>query len=84
MAQASQIISFIILLVVVAVVAAVGFVAYSIAHDVGHHTRKKLERKNVSFTRDGMKVGVKERSAEHEQDAAQRYYTPTQHTGDKS
>lgn len=83
MAQASQIISFIILLIVVAVVAVVGFVAYSIAHDVGHHTRKKLERKNVSFTRDGMKVGVKERSAEHEQDVAQRYHSQNAATSNK-
>ncbi|KIW11592.1 hypothetical protein PV08_10893 [Exophiala spinifera] len=75
MAQASQIVPFIILLIVVAVVAVVGFIAYSIAHDVGHHTRKKLERKNVSFTRDGMKVGVRERSAEHEQDKAQSVIT---------
>ena len=73
MSKAGHIISFIIFLVVVVFVAAVGYIAYSIAHDVGHNTRQKLEKKNVSFSREGMKVGVHERSAEHEEDAAQRY-----------
>ncbi|KAJ4539206.1 hypothetical protein HRR76_003904 [Exophiala dermatitidis] len=70
--MAHQIVSLIILLVVVGVLAAIGFVAYSIAHDVGHHTRQKLEKKNVSFSRQGMKVGVKERTLEQQEDAAQR------------
>ena len=73
MAQVSSIIPLIILIVVVAILGAVGFVAWSIAHDVGHHTRAKLERKNVSFSRDGMKVGVKEVTREQQEDATQRY-----------
>lgn len=73
MTKTGHIISLILLVVVVAILAAIGFVAYSIAHDVGHHTKKKLERKNVSFTRQGMKVGVKEVTREQQEDATQRY-----------
>ena len=72
MAKSSDLIPLIILIVLVAIIAAVGFVAYTIAHDVGHKTRQKLERKNVSFSRDGMKVGVREVSREQQEDAAQR------------
>lgn len=73
MAKLGSIVPLIILLLFVAFIAAVGFIAYSIAHDVGHKTREKLERKNVSFSRDGMKVGVKEVSVEQQEDKTQRY-----------
>lgn len=73
MAKLGSVVPLIILFFFVAVIAAIGFVAYSIAHDVGHHTRAKLERKNVSFSRDGMKVGVKEVSTEQQEDKTQRY-----------
>ena len=66
----------IILFVVLAVLAAVGFVAYSIAHDVGHKTRQKMDKRNISFTKEGMKVGVKEVTVEQQQDSAQKYDTP--------
>jgi len=73
MAKLATLLPLIILVVVVAILAAIGFVVYSIAHDVGRHTRVKLERKNVSFSRDGMKVGVKEVTLEQQEDATQRY-----------
>ncbi|OAL17640.1 hypothetical protein AYO22_11430 [Fonsecaea multimorphosa] len=73
MAKTRDLVPLIILIVLVAIIAAVGFVAYTIAHDVGHKTRQKLERKNVSFSRDGMKVLVKEVSREQQEDAAQRW-----------
>lgn len=80
MAKLGSIIPLIILVIFIGVIAAIGFVIYSIAHDVGHHTRQKLERKNVSFSRDGMKVGVKEVSIEQQEDKTQRYgYTNEQH-----
>lgn len=71
MAKIGSIIPLIILFIVIAILAAIGFVAYSIAHDVGKQTRQKLERKNVSFSRDGMKVGVKEVSIEQQEDKTQ-------------
>ncbi|ETI29590.1 hypothetical protein G647_02043 [Cladophialophora carrionii CBS 160.54] len=76
MAKTSNLIPLIILVIVLGVVAVVGFVAYSIANEVGEKTRQKLERKNVSFSKEGMKVGVKHVSQEQQEDAAQRYTKP--------
>ncbi|KAJ6105621.1 hypothetical protein N7512_009138 [Penicillium capsulatum] len=63
----------ILLLVFVAILAAVGYVVYSIVQDVGKTTREKMERKNVVFTKDGMKVEVKEIKDEAYKDRTQRY-----------
>ncbi|KAJ9611086.1 hypothetical protein H2200_004269 [Cladophialophora chaetospira] len=71
----SNLIPFIILVLVLGVLAVVGFVAYSIATEVSNTTRQKLERKNVSFSRDGMKVGVKSKSQEQQEDSAQSVLT---------
>jgi len=68
-----NILSLILLFLFVGVMCAVGFVVYSIATDVGHNTRKKMEKRNISFTKDGMKVGVKEKTAEQQTDDAQGY-----------
>ena len=62
----------IIVVILLAVLAAVGFVAYTIANDVSKQTRTKLEKKNISFTKEGAKVGVKEKSAEQQGDSAQK------------
>lgn len=62
----------IILVVVVGIVAFVGYVAYSIAQDVSKTTREKMEKKHMVFSRDGMKIGVKEIDAERENDRTQR------------
>ncbi|RVX74819.1 hypothetical protein B0A52_01096 [Exophiala mesophila] len=71
MARLGAIVPLILTLILVGIVAAIAFVVWSIAHDVGHQTRQKLERKNVSFSRDGMKVGVKEISREQQEDKTQ-------------
>lgn len=68
-----NILSLIVLLVVVGSVCAVGFVAYQIANDVKANTKKKMEKKNISFSKEGVKVGVKERSQEEQGDSAQKY-----------
>jgi hypothetical protein len=73
MAKTGNIVPLIILVVILGIVAAVAFVAYTVAHEVGHKTRQKLEHKNVSFSKDGMKVGVKHKTQEQQEDAAQRY-----------
>jgi hypothetical protein len=70
--MANSIVSLVLLLIAVTVLAVVGFVAWSIAHEVGHKTRQKLEKKHVSFSRQGMKVGVKEVTVEQQEDATQR------------
>ncbi|KAM5492250.1 hypothetical protein McanMca71_000667 [Microsporum canis] len=39
--------------------------------DVKDNTKKKMEKKNVAFSRDGAKIGVKEMHAEEYQDKTQ-------------
>jgi uncharacterized protein (UPF0333 family) len=69
---ARNLIPLILLLVFVGVIAAVGFVVYSIVQDVGKSTREKMERKNIAFTKDGMKVQVREVKDEAYKDRTQR------------
>lgn len=62
----------IVTFILLAIVGAVGYVAYSIAVDVADKTSQKMEKKNMSFSKDGLKVGVKEVSAEQVGDSAQK------------
>ena len=64
MSTLGKILPLIITLIVLAIVAFVGFVIYSIVNDVADKTSKKMEQKNVIFTKDGMKVRVKELKGE--------------------
>ncbi|CAI7648809.1 unnamed protein product [Penicillium bialowiezense] len=68
---ARSIVPLILLLVFVGVLAAVGFVVYSIVQDVSKNTREKMERKNMTFTKDGMKVQVREIKDEAYKDQTQ-------------
>ncbi|KAJ5835186.1 hypothetical protein N7447_001212 [Penicillium robsamsonii] len=68
---ARNLVPLILLLLFVGIVAAVGYVVYSIMQDVGKNTREKMERKNIAFTRDGMKVQVKEVKDEAYKDQTQ-------------
>ncbi|PLB53032.1 hypothetical protein P170DRAFT_462830 [Aspergillus steynii IBT 23096] len=67
----ARIIPLVILLVVVSVLAVIGYIAWSIAQEVTRTTRSKMEKKNVVWTRDGMKVGVKELKDEEYKDRSQ-------------
>lgn len=62
----------IITFVLLAVAGVVGYVVYSIAMDVADKTSQKMEKKHMSLSKDGMKVGVKEISAEQVGDSTQR------------
>lgn len=68
----SSLVPLIVLFLVIVVGAAVGFVVYQIANEVADKTAKKMEKHNVSFGSEGMKVGVKSRSAEEVGDSTQR------------
>lgn len=70
--KGSNILPLILLLLFVAVLAVVGYVVYTIVQDVSKHTRAKMERKNIAFTKDGMKVRVKEMHDEQYKDRTQR------------
>lgn len=78
MSRLSNILPLIFLFLGVGVAAFIGFVVYSIVQDVKSQTQKKMEKKNVMFSRDGMKVGVKEVDDEEYKDRSQRYgiYVP--------
>jgi len=71
----SNVIQFLVLVVVLAVLGVVGFVAYSIANEVKNKTKEKLEKKNVSFSKEGMKVAVKPVSQEQQESQAQSVLT---------
>jgi len=71
--MASNVISLIVLFVLVGIALAIGLMAYTIANEVAGNAQKKMEQKNITFTREGMKVGVKDVSAEKEGDKTQRY-----------
>ena len=71
--MSSPILPLIILLVAVAIFAAVGYVAWTTATEVTRNTRSHMEKKNVMFSRDGLKVGVKELQDEEYKDRSQRF-----------
>ena len=63
----------IILVVVVTILAVIGYITWSIVQEVTRNTKSKMEKKNVVWTKDGMKVGVKELNNEDYQDRTQRF-----------
>lgn len=70
--MSSRLLPVLILFVVLAVLAAIGYVVYSIVQDISDKTRNKMEKRNVMFTRDGMKVGVRQVGEEEYVDRSQR------------
>ncbi|KAL4778753.1 hypothetical protein BJX76DRAFT_362421 [Aspergillus varians] len=69
--MSNRLLPLIILLVVVIILAVVGFIAYSIVQEVSNTTKSKMEKKNVMFTKDGMKVGVRQVGEEEYVDRSQ-------------
>ncbi|KAL2826992.1 hypothetical protein BDW59DRAFT_160572 [Aspergillus cavernicola] len=69
--MANRLLPLIILVVVVIVLIAIGYIAYSIAQEVSDKTKSKMEKRNVMFTKDGMKVGVREVREEEYVDRSQ-------------
>jgi hypothetical protein len=69
--MANRLIPLVVLFIVVVVLAVIGFVAYSIIQEVSDKTRSKMEKRNVMFTKDGMKVGVREVGEEEYVDRSQ-------------
>ncbi|MCJ1392951.1 hypothetical protein MMC18_005823 [Xylographa bjoerkii] len=57
--MASSLLPLIILVIVLGFFGFVGYIAYSIAQDVANKAAKKMEEKNIKFSKDGMKVGIK-------------------------
>ncbi|KAJ5643784.1 uncharacterized protein N7484_006291 [Penicillium longicatenatum] len=66
-----KVIPLILLLLFVAIVAFVGYAVWTVVLDVKKNTRAEMERKHVSFSRDGMKVSMKEINDESYKDRTQ-------------
>ncbi|KAL6721322.1 hypothetical protein ACLMJK_000425 [Lecanora helva] len=71
MSGLSRVLPIVVLFIVVAVAAFVGYVIYTIATDIANKTSQKMEKKNVSFGKEGMKIGVKEIKSENYVDQTQ-------------
>ncbi|KAL4906135.1 hypothetical protein BDW74DRAFT_177161 [Aspergillus multicolor] len=69
--MANRLIPLVILLIVVIVLVVIGFIAYSIIQEVSDKTKSKMEKRNVMFTKDGMKVGVRQVGEEEYVDRSQ-------------
>ncbi|KAF2687790.1 hypothetical protein K458DRAFT_294655 [Lentithecium fluviatile CBS 122367] len=68
------------LVILFAVVAGMGWIGYQIylyTNELTDRGIHKLEKKNVVFTKDGAKVGVKELKAEDYADKTQRAFVKT-------
>ncbi|MCJ1450735.1 hypothetical protein MMC28_001069 [Mycoblastus sanguinarius] len=72
----SKLLPLLVLLIVLAFAAFVGYAIYTIATDIADKTSKKMEKKNVSFGKEGMKIGVREIKTENYVDQTQRYESP--------
>ncbi|KAI9791482.1 MAG: hypothetical protein M1816_003826 [Peltula sp. TS41687] len=66
----SKVLPLLVVFVILAVLSFIGFQVYSIINNIAGTTNKKLEKKHVVVTRDGMKVGVEEVGNEKEVDKA--------------
>jgi len=73
MAPLSKLLPFILLLLLVGIATFIAYAIYTIASDVASKTQKKMEEKNVSFSKEGLKVGVREVRNENYVDRTQRY-----------
>lgn len=76
MAKTGNLVPLLVLFIFVAIAAFIGYIAYSVANDVSDKTAKRMEKKNISFSKDGMKVGVKQISTEDISDSTQSYVPP--------
>ena len=69
----SKVVPLLIFFIVIIVTAFIGYAVYTIATDIAEKTSKKMERKNIKFGKEGMKIGVKEVRNENYVDQTQRY-----------
>lgn len=62
----------VILFLFLGLLAFVGLQVYGVINNIADTTNKKMEKKNITLTKDGMKVGIKEVNAEAYVDQTQR------------
>jgi len=61
-----------ILLTLLCVLTAIAYIIYTTATEIAQKTSKKMEEKNVVFSKDGMRVGVQEVRTERYVDGQKR------------
>ena len=71
--MAHPLVPLLVLVIVLLAAAAIGYIVLTIANEIADKTSKKMEKHNVSFTKDGMRVGVKEIKDEDYKSQTQRY-----------
>ena len=69
----SKVFPLLVTFTIIGILAWVGFQVYLTASQIADRAGKKLEKKNVLLTKDGMRVGVKEVDTERYVDRSQRY-----------
>lgn len=74
---ASSLLPLVVLFAIVGGVAWVGYQIFLYTNELAERGVHKLEKKNVVFTKDGARVGVKEMSAEKYKDRTQRAFVKT-------
>lgn len=72
----AQIVPLVLTFLFLGILAFVGFHIYNMANQLTDRASRKLEKKNVVFTKDGMKVGVKEKKSENYVDQTQKSVFP--------
>jgi len=62
-----------------------GYQIFLYTNDLAEHGRKHMEKKNISFTKDGgLKVGVKDKRAEDIEDSTKSMFVKTWNLGNES
>ncbi|KAL8847284.1 MAG: hypothetical protein Q9221_007660 [Calogaya cf. arnoldii] len=69
----SRLLPLALLLIFLSIFAFIAYAIYSVATDVKNTAEKRMEKKHVVVTKDGMRVGVKEVGREGYVDRTQRY-----------
>ena len=73
MSTLTRLLPLVLLLILLTILAFVAYAIYTIASDVKTQTEKRMEKKNVMLTKDGMRVGVKDVGREGYVDRTQRF-----------
>lgn len=73
MSALSDLLPLFLLVLALTVAAAIAYIIYSVATEVAAKTSQKMEEKNVVFSKEGMRVGVREVRGEDYVGKTQRY-----------
>lgn len=69
----TRLLPLLLLLILLSIIGFIAYATYTVATAVKTQTEKRMEKKHVVMTKDGMRVGVKEVGREGYVDRTQRY-----------